>query len=94
MVGDVQMRMGGGRDNQGGIGNGRDWEEWREEEEVESGGVWSDPGMTCRRAYFWLSIHSYNCSVDRRWKNRMSHCRATCSWSSRFCLIFLRSRQR
>ena len=34
------------------MGKGRDWEERLEEEVVESGGVWSDPGTTCRQAYF------------------------------------------
>ena len=37
-VGDVRIQIGGGRDTWGGMGNGRDWEECREEEE-ESGGV-------------------------------------------------------
>ena len=37
--------MGGVRDRRGEIGKGRDWEERLEEEVVESGGVWSDPGM-------------------------------------------------
>ena len=39
IVGNVRMRIGGGRDTRGGMGNGRDWEECREEEEEESGGV-------------------------------------------------------
>ena len=88
------MRMGGVRDRCGGMGRGHDREDRVEEEVVESGGVWSDPGMTCQRAYLRLSIQSYSCSVDRHWKNQMSRCQAMCSWSSRFCLIFLRSRQR
>ena len=46
-VGDVRIRIGGGQDSRAGMGNGRDWEDCREEEEEESGGVWSDPGTTC-----------------------------------------------
>ena len=38
-VGDVQMQIGGGQDTRDGMGNGHDWEECREEEEEESGGV-------------------------------------------------------
>ena len=47
-VGDVRIRIGGVQDGRGGIGKGRDWEEQLEGEVVESGGVWSDLGMTCQ----------------------------------------------
>ena len=32
----------------GGIGRGHDCEEGLEDDDEESGGVWLDPGITCR----------------------------------------------
>ena len=52
-MGDIWIWIGGVWDTHGGMGKGRDWEEWVEEDEDESGGVWSNPG--------WLVI---NCIVD------------------------------